>query len=151
MEGGPFFAGATFAGRNRKSYSMRFTSSGYLDYSIREGLYRLVVLVDEELHRFYRSLIPPQYVCRRPKYPPHITVVRRETPLTDSWGLSHGMEVSFEYDSFIHRGHSYWWLNCYSEELNRLRVELGLPHSCSLTRPPDGTECFHSTLGNEKT
>lgn len=34
--------------------------------------------------------------------------------------------------------------------LGDLRVSLGLPESSQWTRPPDGRECFHMTVGNTK-
>lgn len=126
------------------------TSEGTLDYSVTDGYYRLVVLVDRELHRFYRSLIPPYYTCRPQRYPPHITVVRGENPKTGVWGKYQGTLVEFSYDSFLHHDGVYWWFNCFSDRLTQVRLELGLPSSYRLTRPPDGTECFHSTVGNSK-
>lgn len=127
-----------------------YISSGILEYSVKDDYYRLVVLVDPELHRYLRSLVPPYHVCRPQKYPPHITVVRGEPPQAGVWGKFQGTSVEFYYENFIHHDGVYWWINCYSEALTSLRLELGLPASYHLTRPPDGTECFHSTIGNAK-
>ncbi len=125
-------------------------SLGALDYCVKDDYYRLVVLVDPELHRFLRSLVPPYYVCRPQKYPPHITVVRGEKPKTEAWGKYQGTMVEFSYETFLHHNDVYWWFNCYSDRLTEIRLELGLPPSYRLTRPPDGADCFHSTVGNSK-
>lgn len=126
------------------------SSTGTLQYSVKDDYYRLVVLVDPELHRFFRSLVPKQYVCQPQRYPPHITVVRGEKPLTDAWLKHQGQAVTFDYDSYLHHDEVYWWFNCHSPHLLNIRIELGLPSSYRLTRPPDGTDCFHSTIGNSK-
>lgn len=106
---------------------------------------RLVVLVDTELARYYRSQIPKSMVCRAGRYAPHITVVRNEPYEKDLQD-----PVEFEYDPYIHFNGVYWWLNCFSPTLISVRLELGLPASTDLTRPPDGSECFHMTVGNTK-
>lgn len=124
-----------------------FRSTGILDYS---EPYRLVVLVDPELVRYYRTLISDKK-CMPQRYAYHITVVRKETPVNLSqWRAYHGHTIDFDYDHNVQQNIVYWWLNCYSPRLTALRVELGLPPSFELTRPPDGTDCFHVTLGNRK-
>jgi len=128
----------------------RVFSSGVLRYSLTVDYHRLVVEVDPEIHRFYRALIPKYYVCRPQRYAPHITVVRGEYPRTGAWGKYEGQSVDFEYETYLHHNGVYWWVNCYSPTLIDIRLELGLPSSYYLTRPPDDTECFHSTLGNSK-
>lgn len=127
-----------------------FLSEGQLEYSVVEGYHRLVVNVDPELHRYLRHQIPKTFSCQRPKFPPHITVVRGETPLTNKWNDHNGKTVSFSYDPYIHYKEPYWWINCWSKALTDIRLELGLPTSYHLSRPPDGTDCFHSTIGNSK-
>jgi len=126
-------------------------SKGLFEYRVVDGYHRLVVLVDPELHRYLRALVPRGATCNRPRYAPHITVVRGEVPpRLDLWGKLEGQEVEFEYSDFIHHDGTYWWINCFSSTLIDVRLELGLPSSYRLTRPPDGTECFHSTIGNSK-
>lgn len=128
----------------------RLPSSGVLRYSIDGSYHRLVVEMDPEIHRLYRALIPKYYVCRPQKYAPHITVVRGEQPLTGAWGKHEGKGIDFEYETYLHYNGIYWWINCHSVALTSIRLELGLPSSYYLTRPPDDAECFHSTIGNSK-
>lgn len=125
-------------------------SVGTLDYSIKDGYHRLVVEVDPELPRLFRALMPRYYVCRPQRYSPHITVVRGEQPQTSEWGLHAGRLVEFEYDPYVHYDGTYWWFECYSDFLVEIRLGLGLPSSYRTTRPPNGKECFHSTIGNSK-
>lgn len=126
------------------------TSQGSLEYSVKDGYFRLVVLVDPELHRFFRSLVPKYYTCHPQRYSPHITVVRGERPKTSAWERHKGELVAFQYDPYLHHDGRYWWFNCFSDRLTTFRLELGLPLSYHLSRPPTGEECFHSTVGNSK-
>jgi len=90
---------------------------------------RLVVNVDPELTRFYRSLIPKYIYFNIPKYYPHITVVRGkyEAPLiTEAWGKRDGEIVYFEYSPNIKFGDPYIWLTVRSEHIGKIRQELGL-------------------------
>jgi hypothetical protein len=85
-------------------------------------------------------------------YDPHITLVRNEIPeLLENWDKYSGKEISFLYSNLIHNDEKYWWLNCFSKKLERIRLELGLPVSSPYTLPPSGFyQCFHSTLANNK-
>lgn len=90
---------------------------------------RLVVNVDPELTRFYRSLIPKHISFNIPKYYPHITVVRGkwEAPLlTNKWMKRENEIVYFEYSPNIQFGGLYIWLPIRSEAIGKLRQELGL-------------------------
>lgn len=131
----------------------RFSSTGVLNYGEQNSSPKLIVLVDPEITRYYRSLIP-KWICPRlnqQMYAPHISVVRKELPpRMDLWGKYEGELIKFEYSNIIHQGGMYYWLNCYSQQLIEIRLELGLPEATSLTRPPDGEWCFHSTLCNIK-
>lgn len=109
---------------------------------------KLWVEVDPGLVRLCRSLVPP---ARRPapqKYDPHVTVVRNE-PFCLPPGFQE-RDVWFTYDPDVVEGEVYWWLRCWSLDLTSLRLSLGLPASSEFTRPPDGEDCFHITVGNKK-
>lgn len=127
-------------------------SHGILRYSIEPIVgHKLIVEVDREISNYYRDLIPKYIDWTPQKYPPHISVVRYETPLTDAWGKYDGEQIEFEYSGIIHSGTTYWWLNAFSERLEEIRVELGLPISSEYTRPPEGFDkVFHITLANCK-
>lgn len=88
-----------------------------------------------------------------PRWAPHITVVRmgRDTPqYIEHWNKYEGKSIIFEYDPYIYIDKSYYWLNVWGEELEGIRKELGLVPRNKWTRPPDGMECFHTTIGNKK-
>lgn len=131
-----------------------YTSTGILRYSQEEGYYRLVVNIDKELARYYFSLIPKWYDINRPKWLPHVTVVRpiKETPIIfDAWGRYEGEKVEFQYDGTVYSGKVYFWLNVFCKRLEVIRAELGLEVSSPYTRPPEGyKKCFHSTIANMK-
>lgn len=139
-----------------------FASSGILNYTkvepYNEGTiqnpYRLTLDVDKELARYYRSLIPKCYLTNLPRYSPHITVVRpeKETPINmEYWERYQGEEIPFYYDHQIFSDETYYWLNAFSDTLENIRSELGLPISSMYTRPPTGyVKCFHITIANKK-
>ena len=130
--------------------TLTMQSIGKLNFSISETHgHRLVVDVDSDIARFARSLIPRFYDVRIPKYPPHISLVRGEQP-NEKWGLRHGQEVEFEYYPGVYNDSVYWWMRVGFKNLREIREELGLAPSSKITRPPDGFDCFHITIGNMK-
>ena len=124
-------------------------SIGTLDYST--DPHKLVLVVDNDIGRFYRSLIPKYMNVKGPMYPSHISVVRNEiVPNLEVWGKYQDLQVDFEYDSFIFNDELYYWLNARSSFLEDVRAELGLPALSEFTRSPDGRHRFHITIGNTK-
>ncbi len=126
-----------------------YRSSGVLTY-VTDPL-KVVLLIDRGIYDYYRSLIPRYKSPNPQRYPPHVSVVRNETPRLDHFGRHEGLEVEFEYDGIVREGSVYFWLNVFSTRLEEIRVELGLPVSSEFTLPPEGfTKCFHTTIGNKK-
>jgi len=126
------------------------TAVGILRYT---GGERLVVEVDEDFGRYYRRLIPKSYPTQKPRWPPHITVVRagKDIPVNmEAWGRYEGAEVEFSYDPELRLDKVYYWLNVWCDRLSKIRQELGLPPKSRWTRPPDAHECFHITIANRK-
>jgi len=128
-----------------------YESIGKLTYDNEKR--RAVVLVDDGIARFYRSLIPKSQKWLTPKYRTHITVVRTgiETVSDDLWGYGDGMEIPFTYDPHVWIGKKYIYLDAYSTELEDVRESLGL----SRIRMPnpsitDARKCFHITIANMK-
>ena len=130
------------------------TSTGVLRYSNDEGYYRLVVNIDPEISKYYYSLIPKWFDTNRPRWAPHVTVVRpiKEIPtIFDAWGKYEGELVNFQYDGSVYYGKVYFWINVFCKRLEEIRTELGLEVSSPYTRPPEGyKKCFHSTIANMK-
>lgn len=125
-----------------------FKSEGTLHY----GSTKLIVRVDPGISYFYKSLIPKSIDVNPQKYKPHISVVRNETPVNmENWGKYENQKIEFSYSNQIYNGQVYWWLNAFSIELEKIRVELGLSIEEHYTQPPDGfNKCFHITLANCK-
>jgi hypothetical protein len=126
-------------------------STGILEYSNGNG-YGLRVVIDPEISRYYRSLIPKYIVSNVQMYAPHISVIRKEVPPSlAAWKRHHGVEVEFEYENIVRFGSVYVWLNCFCFRLEEIRKELGLEVHSHYTLPPDGfSHCFHCTIGNFK-
>ncbi len=135
-----------------------FESTGTLHYDKSpDGGYRLVLNIDKGISLFYRSLIPKYYKANPQRYEPHISVIRKEKPKNlAAWGKYEGKRIKFIYSNYIHNGTQYWWLDCYSKELEAIREELGLsiapPHpSLGYHKPKDGySKVFHTTIANFK-
>lgn len=132
---------------------MLFLSYGNLRYSRGDFGYKLIVEVDKGISDYSKSLIPKWIKVNSQRYRPHISVVRKETPLNlQYWNKYEGREIEFYWDSRVQIGEVYCWLNVFSSELEEIRIELGLPESSEYTRPPSPQfyRCFHTTLGNFK-
>lgn len=132
--------------------AMLATSTGTLHYSyVKDYGYKLIVQVDPEIVRYARALVPKHIELNGTRYAPHITVIRRETPkVKDAWGDYDGESISFKYSPIVQTGKVYFWLNAWSDRLLEIRKELGLAPYRKWNRPPDGTDCFHITIGNLK-
>jgi hypothetical protein len=123
---------------------IRFKSTGLLHYS--KNPYKVWVDVDHELARFYRNLIP--FKINKPKYSPHISVVRNQIPLDLSlWAANEGKIVSFEYEPYIYNDELYYWINVFSEEIELIRIKLGIKPNNNSTY---NKSIFHITLANIK-
>lgn len=128
-------------------------SSGPLRYHRGDhGGYKLIVEVDPEIVRYYRSLLPKWIHTNRQMYDPHISTVRNEIPpYPEHWGKYEGEIVEFCYTHTVFHGTIYYWINAFCCRLEEIRVELGLPISSEYTRPPDTfAKVFHITIGNVK-
>lgn len=130
-----------------------YKSVGTLHYDrTRNGGYKLVLMVDQEISNYYRALIPKWIYTQPQMYPAHVSVVRKEVPINlDAWGKYEGHKVEFFYSPIIHSGKVYYWLNVFCKRLEEIRIELGLPVSSPYTLPPEGfVKAFHTTIGNTK-
>lgn len=112
----------------------------------------MVVEIDHDFADYARSLIPKHLHPQRPRHPPHVTVVRKESVDTESkaWVDCHGLKVGVFYDPFIQMDDTYAWYNVYSHVLKAIRIDLGLPPTTEYTRPPHGSAPFHITVANFK-
>jgi hypothetical protein len=127
-------------------------STGILEYGEGNSGLKLILKIDPNIYFFYRSLIP-KYVGLNPqKYEPHISVVRKEIPLNmNFWGKYEKEKVEFEYNSYIHHGEVYYWINAFSKRLEEIRLELGLSLLNKYGEAPEGfNKIFHITVGNIK-
>ena len=109
------------------------------------------VLVDPELARFYRALIPPWIPTNQQRYPAHISFVRKITPANlDVWGKHEGRQVAFQYENVLYNDERYWWLNVVSPDIEAIRTELGMPPVGPTTWSPNNQHRFHCTVANTK-
>lgn len=105
----------------------------------------LVAYVDKNIADYYRSLIPKYVGVKPPKYNPHVTIVRKSIEKVEKQLNKYdGESVSIEYSGEIKCGGSYYWLDCYSVDIENIRKELGLLEFRA------GFDRFHITIGNTK-
>ena len=126
-----------------------FQGIGKIEYGEQS---KVVAWVDEELSRYYRSLIPKTKCVQPQMYPAHITVVRSypiEIVLNwTAWGKYKGKTITFDYNGKILYEYPYYYLEAWSQELNDIRIELGLPEFRILRAKM--VNCFHITIANVK-
>lgn len=107
-----------------------------------------VAYTHDDLAKYYLSLIPKAWYVQPQAFPAHLTVVRKdkEDVVTEqeNWKAKHGEWITFLYCPCIHNDGTYFWLNCWSKDIGRIRKSLGL----SWYRP--GFNCYHLTIGNKK-
>lgn len=125
-----------------------FKSTGTIKASVENNLYKLWVEVDPNIVNYYLWLLPKYFNIQKQRYAPHISVIREEKFV--NFNKYNNLQIDFEYDPYIYTELIYAWINVYSNFLNSLRKDLGLPESSWYTKPPDGNDGFHITIGNFK-
>ncbi len=130
----------------------RYKSEGVLGYTVEPIVgHKLSLAVERGIVDTYRALVPKSVRLQRTRFPPHISVVRKEPiPNLDLWARYEGEDVPFEYEPIIYYDETYYWLRCFSPRLIEIRRELGLEDLSYLARPPDLFDSFHCTIGNLK-
>lgn len=115
---------------------MLFKGTGKLVYSpkthLRESSRWLVMMCDDELSKYYRTLYQREWFYRskltRPVWGTHISVVRGETlPNPETWGFAANKFINFEYEPGIKDNGEYYWLKVHCDELCAIRELFGLP------------------------
>lgn len=128
-------------------------STGTLHYSIEPDVgHKLVATLDDPFITVLARHLVPRYLNVKPqRWPPHISVIRKQTPVNlEAWGKYEGERVEFEYDDFIYNDETYFWYRAYCQRLIEIRNELGLEDYSWAARGPDNFPSFHITIGNTK-
>lgn len=117
---------------------------------------KVYVEVDQDVVELARAILPQSLKSkiRKQKYPAHISVIRNE-PIDPHFDQPYfkrvdGFEIPFEYDPEPVIGSLYAWLRVLCPVLETMRWMANLPPSSEWTRPPDGENVFHITIGNFK-
>lgn len=123
-----------------------FQSSGKLIYDpyarIKQAPYWLILKTDEELIRYYKSMLMQQYdlIFEKTIWGSHISVIRGTPPVDKKqWKKYQNETIDFEYTNRIYRAHSFFCVDAYSPRLEEIRSELGLS--------PTPKAGFHITIG----
>lgn len=106
---------------------------------------KAVLLVDQGIADFYRSLIPKSIPILPQRWPAHVSIVRRQHPKNmEYWRKHENEQIEFEYSPIVTWDETYYWLNVKCLRLEEIRVELGLD------RHPPWRNLYHITVGNVK-
>lgn len=130
-----------------------YNSIGVLKYDVISDYgYRLVLEIEQDIVDYYYSLIPKYYEVKSQQYKAHISVVRKETPSNlYYWGKYQDRSINYSWSPTIYYEYPYWWLDCFSLELEEIRKELGLWYQGKYTIPPKPyNKFFHCTVANNK-
>jgi hypothetical protein len=121
-----------------------FHSEGSLHVELEQQ--KIIVSVDRGIGDYYYRMIPYHFVARRPLYTDKITVVRtgKETICFTETGKFEGRPIKFSYDGVIRLDPPYFYLDVWSEDIEKVRRELGLPKFRA------GFKTYHMTVGNIK-
>lgn len=117
------------------------TSYGIIKYEER----KCSLEIDRDFLNYYYSLIPKYIKVNKPKYNPHITIVRTKyEEIQQNYGLWDGMRIPFLYLPLMRQDKLYFWLDCFSLHIGLLRGHLGL----SWFR--NNFNSYHCTIANFK-
>ena len=104
----------------------------------------------DEFDKYYRSLLPKAWYVKPPMNKAHVSIVRVfEEPDRAAWGEYEGQSIIVDVIPGIQTDGTYYWLDCFSDEIGYVRRTLGL----STFRDDDGFvkyDCYHITIGNVK-
>ena len=106
------------------------------------------VWVEPQISFYYRSLVPKYINIYPTRYKPHITFIRfkYEWFWGDSFEIYDGDLVKFEYSNVVCYERPYYFLNVFSEDLDKIRLDLGL----TPRRLLENRQIYHITIGNNK-
>lgn len=124
---------------------MLFITEGVLFYGAKSAKVEL----DKSINDYYFSLIPKYYRAQPQLHKTHITVVRYfeyyDYKFDDTlWGIGGGDKIVVSYDSTIKQNGCYFYLEAWSQQINKLRTTFGLPS----TRQRYNSH--HISIGNVK-
>jgi hypothetical protein len=132
-----------------------YESTGTIQYRICDetGNRSVVLWIDEQIVKYYRSFLDRRVFTKLQKYKAHISIVRKDT-IEDlsNWGKYEGQTFKFYYDGIIKNGIEYYWIDAYSLDLEKVRSSLGLAFKSYPGRIPvtGFNTIFHFSIGNIK-
>lgn len=121
-----------------------------------ESGHRLTLELSRDFGNYYFFLIPKYKGLIRPRYAPHITIIRIEKDiipqeLAETANLAQwaGRRVEFWYEPVVKSGDIFYWLDCYSTEFEAIRDTVNLPnelYNLANPLPPGFRKRFHTSI-----
>lgn len=108
--------------------------------------------LDDEIARYYRSLLPKALGVCPPMRSAHVSIVRifEDVPNKAEWGKHEGSVIGVIYCPSIQTDGIYYWLDCYSDEIGLIRRGLGLSTFRNIDYRYPIYSSYHTTIGNTK-
>ena len=105
----------------------------------------------EELDKYYRALLPKAWGVKPSMNKPHVSIIRKfECPDRTKWGLCDGKTIVVNIMPGIETDGTYYWLNCFSDEIGYIRRNLGLSTFRDVNPEYVIYSTYHITIGNVK-
>jgi hypothetical protein len=124
-----------------------FVTDGIIQYRDES----VVAWVDDEIGAYYRSLLPRALYVKPPKEKTHVSIVRVfERPKKKKWRLYEGYSINITYYPTIQTDDTYYWLDCYSDEVGFIRRSLLLSTFRNTDYRYPLYDRYHITIGNTK-
>jgi hypothetical protein len=108
--------------------------------------------MDQGILDYYFTFIPKCHRVSKPRWKAHATVIRPEDKpnIEKSWGKYEGDKINLLYDPYlwVDDERKIWWFNLWSEEMDKIRVEMECSIVSRITKPPRPgyKKCFHCTI-----
>jgi hypothetical protein len=105
-----------------------------------------MIELDCDMCGYYQWFLKKRFGVKlqKPLWGPHVSFVRGEECDKDKWGyikaLWNNIPVGFSYNPNVRTNGNHWWMNVQCEQIEQLRIELGLPRDSHFN--------LHLTIGS---
>jgi hypothetical protein len=131
----------------RSTGTLIYDPVGRFDRSRKPDPWWALLICDNEIIRYYNYWLLKQGIYNiqgeSSVHGSHISVIKGEKPTNpELWKKYHKKQIEFSYSNEVFSNDTYWWLLVKSDEIEHIRIELGLPPKANMN--------FHLTIGRKK-
>lgn len=103
---------------------------------------KVVANLGRDFGRFYLSLLPKAWYAEGQRHEAHVTIVRGFEK--GKIGKKYSGTIDIHYDPMVYYEYPYYFMRCWSDDANRIRLE------CGLNEYRGSYKWHHITIGNNK-